>query len=586
MEEARITGQLDHPGIPPVHELGCDKSGRPFFTMPLIRGHDFQEILLLADAGDAEWSTTRVVRVLLQACEAVAYAHAKGAVHRDLKPANIMVGRFGEVFVLDWGLAKVLGRADAGHDTVDLSASTVSFRVDPTPDPALLTHRGDVVGTPAYMSPEQARGELDLIGEASDVYSLGAILYRILTGTKPYSRLGERPSSSEVLARALRGPPKPVLEVAPQAPPELAAICHKAMKRAAEDRYANARAMSEDLRAYLEGRVVSAHRTGTLVRLGKWVRRNRAVTAAIAGSGLVALSAFAWNRHVRAETVRGLRAYASHSIAQEDPALALLLALTVARREDSYLANTALLEALDHNRLSRLFPRHDGPAFTPDGKAIALWDAREAVLRVWDLDERRWARTWDDLPGEGLRAQAFSPDGEYLASLAVDGSLSLLATRDDRSRHAQVQQVSNPSRYLFLAIDRSSTWLAASPPRGPPVVFAIPELVPHTKLAGEVGLLAETEPVFDPAGKRLLAITDHHETDAAAYVWDVNSGRQLLTLEHERPLSWSAWHPSGEKLATACVDGSLRLFDAATGTPIGQWDVGEGRTFGDFSPNW
>jgi len=165
LEEAQVTAQLDHPGIVPVHEVGFDEQGRPFFTMKLVKGRDLNEIFKLAREEKEDWNLPRAVGVVVKACQALAYAHSKGVIHRDLKPANFMVGRFGEVFVMDWGLAKITGRKDL-HDirpanTQLTSASLHSPRRDAaesTPDSPLITMDGSVVGTPAYMPPEQARG--------------------------------------------------------------------------------------------------------------------------------------------------------------------------------------------------------------------------------------------------------------------------------------------------------------------------------------------------------------------------------------------------------------------------------------------
>src|SRR5258707_14606525 len=162
LEEARVTGQLDHPGIVPVHELGLDPEGRRYFTMKLVEGRDMKQILELVFAGEGGWNETRALGVILKVCEAMAYAHKKGIIHRDLKPANVMVGGFGEVFVMDWGLARVLNRAD-------LRDIRLSDGADPGPaaDTHLLTMDGAVLGTPAYMPPEQARGDVDKLSPRS-----------------------------------------------------------------------------------------------------------------------------------------------------------------------------------------------------------------------------------------------------------------------------------------------------------------------------------------------------------------------------------------------------------------------------------
>jgi len=209
LEEAQITGQLDHPGIVPVHELGLDSQGRVFFTMKLVKGEDLGKVFARVHAGEPGWSVTRVLSLLLRVCEAMAYAHSKRVIHRDLKPTNVMVGRYGEVYVMDWGLARVLDREDDKDVRVRPQAapsvtevqSERRQRAAADPDSPLVTMDGDIVGTPAYMSPEQACGRLDAMGPASDVYALGAMLYHLLAGRMPYVTPGAQVNNYAIWSR-------------------------------------------------------------------------------------------------------------------------------------------------------------------------------------------------------------------------------------------------------------------------------------------------------------------------------------------------------------------------------------------------
>ncbi|MFN0009260.1 MAG: tetratricopeptide repeat protein [Planctomycetota bacterium] len=272
LEEAQITGRLDHPGVVPVHELGLDSHGRLYFTMKLVEGRTLREVFDLVRDGQDEWTRTRALGVLHRVCEAMAYAHHKGVLHRDLKPGNVMVGRFGEVYVMDWGLARVLG--ENGRPGASSGA------IEETSSP-LETLEGDVVGTPAYMSPEQAEGSLAQVGPCSDVYAVGAMLYHLLSGGTPYVRPGESVGGRAILERVRAGPPPPIEALAPDAPAELLAICRKAMARDLPARYGDMAALSADLAAYLEGRVVRAHETGTWAEARKWVQRNKALSGAL-----------------------------------------------------------------------------------------------------------------------------------------------------------------------------------------------------------------------------------------------------------------------------------------------------------------
>lgn len=291
LNEAQITGQLEHPGIVPVHELGIDEDGRVFFTMQLVRGHTLAKILAerRTPEGRRRWSRAKVLGILERACEAVAFAHDRRVIHRDLKPANIMVGRFGETYVMDWGLGRLL---DAAADsTTDLSGIHTFREHAEEAASTDVTKDGDVVGTVMYMPPEQARGDLAQLGKATDVYALGAILYELLSGQRPYEQPGVSSSQKEIWLKVLASPPAPIEELAPKATPELQAICSKAMARDPADRFRDVGELRNELSAFLEGRVVRAYRVGPIAELQKWVVRNKAVAAALLALIVVASSA-------------------------------------------------------------------------------------------------------------------------------------------------------------------------------------------------------------------------------------------------------------------------------------------------------
>ena len=256
LDEAQVTGQLEHPGIVPVHELGLDPDGRVYFTMPLIKGRTLSAVFELVEAGDEEWTMVRALDAILRACEALAYAHSKGVIHRDVKPDNIMVGEFGEVYVMDWGLAKVF--TDDGPSTAETEEPRKAVegvttgsgaRHGQRESSATRTVVGDVVGTPAYMPPEQARGDVDQIGPRSDVYAMGAILYQLLAGHAPY--VNSASSLGEILHAIKRGPPVPLSEMDRPIPAGLVEICERAMQRDSEERFADLGEMGRALRGYL-----------------------------------------------------------------------------------------------------------------------------------------------------------------------------------------------------------------------------------------------------------------------------------------------------------------------------------------------
>ena len=275
--EARLAGRLQHPGVVAVHELGRTPEGEDYFTMPKVEGETLGQLIRAGHEGDARWSRTRLLDVLVRVAETMAYAHAGHVVHRDLKPANVMVGAFGETYVLDWGLARVVDETardgDAPSHEYVPDEDTAERRLEPG-----LTGRGDVVGTPAYMPPEQAGIGDRAIGVTADVYALGACLHEVLTGEPPFGRGAD---AFEILTRLVTDGPPDIDVERHRVPPELAAIRDRAMSVEPEARYSNADGFAQDLRAFLEGRVVAAYESGGFAELRKWVLRNRGLAAAM-----------------------------------------------------------------------------------------------------------------------------------------------------------------------------------------------------------------------------------------------------------------------------------------------------------------
>ncbi len=615
LEEAQITGQLDHPGIVPVHDLGIDARGRVYFTMRLVRGRDLKQILdLLAEAQEG-WTLTKALHVTLKVCEAMAFAHSKGVVHRDLKPANIMVGRFGETYVMDWGLARVLGRRDSHDmrikpaDASALSLVRTARKQDQSSDPKspLVTMDGDVIGTPSYMSPEQAEGRLEEVGPRSDVYSLGSILYQMLSGEAPYVKSGTQMTPHTVLLRALEGPPAPIHKLAPHVPGELVAICEKAMARAPADRYGSMLDLAADIEAFLEGRVVSAYEAGSLAEARKWVHRNAGMAAALAVALLLALGGIAGVIAVQVTKARELEQAnsglaeakkraedkeadavaatkkANQAADEADDQKELALKNADAARLSSYNSNIraaeyslrlrevgeagALLERCDedlrdwewHHLALRFQGQLGEPinlttpirriVLTPRGdRAVVLTD--NGMLHVFDLGRSGISAA---LKGKDLllRKQAdvdISPDGAVLA--VAGGRLGAVALLSAGVLAPGAAQEEGEER-LFPPYELEpgdGGWL-------PPAGAEVPEI------AGDPPP-AVTGVAFGAAGD-LLAVAYEN---GVVLLWD-HAAREVVRVlrAHNGPVRALAWDGAGTLLATGGDDGVARVFDARTG---------------------
>jgi serine/threonine-protein kinase len=267
--EAQLTAQLDHPGIVPVHALDLDDND-PRYAMKLVRGRTLRAVLdearEIAARGRVPPRLALPARLelFLGICEPLHYAHVRGVIHRDLKPDNIMVGAFGEVFVMDWGVARVLGHA--------------SPAAGPTPTPEDGTQDGDAIGTPAFMSPEQARGENETIDARSDQYALGLLLYELATLRK--ARGSVKPGIPMLLA-ATRGHVDPLVPGPEALSRELRAVIRRALAERPGDRYPDVAVLAADVRHVLRGEAVLAAPDGPLERVGRAIGRNRDRAAAV-----------------------------------------------------------------------------------------------------------------------------------------------------------------------------------------------------------------------------------------------------------------------------------------------------------------
>ncbi|MFO1043477.1 MAG: protein kinase [Planctomycetaceae bacterium] len=550
IEEAQIGGQLQHPGIAPVYELGQFADRRPFFSMKLVKGETLSK--LLADRTEPSVDRTKFIGIFEQVCQTMAYAHSRGVIHRDLKPANIMVGAFGEVQVMDWGLAKVLqagGVADErkARDQLFGLSSIRTLRRQAGSDLATATlggvgsvgsqtQVGSVMGTPAYMPPEQALGEIDALDERADVFGLGAILCEILTGKPPY--VSE--DGTVIYRMATRGQLTECYErlAACGCDEELVAITKQCLSSEPVDRPRNASVLAERISTYLIS-VESRLRTAELERAAEAARATEAL-------------------HTVAETQARARAEQRTRRLQLVVAMVVLVAVSVG-------GVAAFSSAIYQRQLKD--------------------DALQAQTKA--EDERRKA---DDLriKADALRlnAVAAAEREQKLAGAALDAQRRESEMRNLAEEREQITQATLYAAEMNLATQ------AAEDPSG---LRRLGEIIDGWKPDRVVRELRGWEWYYLDSLRRLTRKSIAHQSPLGAK-WS-SDGKQLVTYGHDtRFRIWQgngdelqfevrahndyvyevSWSPDRTRLATAGRDGTLKMWDAKTGAPIGSpFDFGQ-----------
>jgi WD40 repeat protein len=441
--EALLTARLQHPSIVGIYEAGRFEDGQPFYVMPLLAGVTLSE--RIAQAPELT-DRLKLLPAFSAVVEAVAYAHQCGIVHRDLKPDNVLLGNFGETVVVDWGLAK------------DLAALDAESAAEGAPVADGLTELG--VGTPQYMPPEQARGEPPDV--RLDVYALGATLYHLLSGLPPYGA-----GRSDVIRRRLfTEPPRPLRELAPEAPPELLGIVSRAMARDPQRRYATARELGDELRRYLTGQLLQSRRYTALELLRHFARRHRASLRTFAGAAVV-LAAFGVWSFLRVARERDLarqsQRTAEHELHRSQGVVASRLAALPSRRLEAILLGLRALgaEQASPEALQGLFDaltagpallplRHQGAIKnfdrSPDGSRLAAIDDARALV-LWDGRTGAALATWPTgLPQpEKLRV---APDGARAVVWGYDPAIELFQLASGRKQHLDTKDEVAGSDFL------------------------------------------------------------------------------------------------------------------------------------------
>ncbi|MEQ1859672.1 MAG: protein kinase [Chthoniobacteraceae bacterium] len=541
--EAKVTGQLEHPNIVPVHELGVDENGQVFYTMKFVRGITLRKVLELLAGGEAptleKYPLATLLTIFQKVCDAVAFAHSKGVIHRDLKPENIMLGDFGEVLVMDWGLAKVLKPESGKRKAESDAASDLSGIRSPLSDFGTATMTGSIMGTPQYMAPEQARGEVEQLDERADIYALGAILYHVLA-LRP-SVTGE--DAYAIVERVARGEIDPLPKAARAIPDSLAAVVREAMALEKTHRYASVADLQADITAFQNGFATSAEHAGLVKQVALLIRRHRGIFATAAAAWLLITVLAVW-------FVVNLRAKEKRAVAGE----AVAVQEKEAARRSSARANLALAEAaqregngpgmqaalgevpenLRDSTWHYLLAQSDTSlarirTSTTDIGGVAAHPTQAGVFAVADragkitlLDMRTGARLLEFAPGfkkiDPTLRLAFSPDGERIAigQWGRDGGIVIHGARDGE----------------VLA-----TWAAP----------------PTSRLE------------FSPDGKSLL---QGAQNQPGLGMWDADTGQLRWRLEVAGDWKMGRWMPDGQSVLTFDFRDKLRLIKASDGSLV------------------
>jgi WD40 repeat protein/serine/threonine protein kinase len=558
VREAEITGGLEHPGIVPVYGLGAYPDGRPFYAMRFIKGDSLQEAIARfhkAEGGsyDSHEQTLALRQLLgrfIDVCDAIAYAHSRGVLHRDLKPGNVMLGPYGETLVVDWGLAKPMGVR-----VTDVDEKNAERTLRPAlSDSATPTQAGAAHGTPAFMPPEQAAGRLDELGPASDVYSLGATLYCLLTGKPPFEGGGV----GELLRRVQAGDfPRP-REVRRDVPAALEAICLKAMALKPQDRYAGPRALAADVERWLSDEPVSAYREPWAARSRRWMHRHRTLVSTAVGAVVIALLSAtvglvivsdAWDKEAKARKTAEDKEQETRRQKEEADR----------RREEArfnqYVAQMNLIQReyeannIGHVRelLEAQVPREAGQT-----------DWRNFEWYYWQRMAHRELLTLKERGG-WITAVSFSPDGRRLASASYDQTVRI---SDAATGKELLTLKGHASPVNSVSFSPDGRRLASASPDGTVRVWdaatgkELLTLKGHTDGAFGVS--------FSPDGRRLASAGDQ-----AVRIWDAATGIELLALKgHATRVNSVSFSPDGRRLASASHDQTVRISDAATGKEL------------------
>ncbi|MBL7646314.1 MAG: protein kinase [Candidatus Hydrogenedentes bacterium] len=509
LQEARITGQLEHPSIVPVYELGHRKDGALYYTMKLVRGKSLSKAI--REAGSLR-ERLMLLPHFIDLCNAIAYAHSRHVVHRDIKPANVMVGEFGETVVLDWGLAKARRGHDAHADVIEKSIMSMNLGSAAS---SAKTNYGQLIGTPAYMPPEQALGHTDQIDERSDIYSLGVVLYEILTGRLPF----KKKTIKELISSVIYEEPMGILKVEPRVPLELAAICERAMRKSPNERYNTAKELADDVTRFQSGALVDAYVYSVKDIFSRFLQRYRSAIFVAAGAFvlLLALSGVYIYQitHARNEAIEERRAAnEERDHARKAEAEAQKQREAVEQERNEAERQRRIAEIQSYYSSIQLASSKITQKQYPLARKILWASSEEHRNWEWGYFLAQCYQSLGTLEGheDRLLGAAFSPDGTRIVTIAGD--------------NARIWNVANGTLQFTLEGHKEKVWGVS----------------------------------FSKDGKRLLTLS----WDLTAKVWSVAKGTVISTLEGEADLTSASFSPDGTKVVTA-ADNRARVWDADTG---------------------
>jgi WD40 repeat protein/predicted Ser/Thr protein kinase len=556
--EGRIVASLDHPGIVRLHDIGSDR-GHPFFAMELIEGRSLDTVVR-----EGPLPAEPAARILTRIARAIAYAHERKVIHRDLKPSNVIIDAKGEPHVTDFGLAR---RLDAS---------------------AALTRTHQNLGTPAYMAPEQVSGAQGPPEPRSDIYSLGAMLYHLLTGHPPF----QADTLEAILLQVVERDPVPLRRLNPNVPRDLEAICLKCLEKEPSHRYPAASALADDLDRFLDHSPVRARRLTFFHRLWRHSRRRPAIAALVATSMAAVLAGIAgviWHWHqiekARADTeqanarlqtlVSRLRFEHADNLARAGELRAALPHLALLLREAPLhpVTPARILSLLNSfNYFLPLSPPISVAAtpnsadLSPDGRLLALTGEGRAV-HVIDL-ERGLPVTPPLRYDKTVTRLAFSPDGRWLAASSLDGTARLWNLTNDQPVCPPIE---HPGNVFFLDFAPDGRRLATTcegragelPGWHWVFVWDLPDgkpaCPPHTNRCWFHTVR------FSPDGRLIAAAS----TDRNAHILEAATGRSLGMLPHDSAVVSLAFSPDGQRLATGTHDRAAQLWNVRTLEPLG-----------------